>query len=98
LILKLSELIYHFITTDRYGTVGDVYIPRQFGSTEPRGYAFVRFIDLRDAEDALSAMDGKELDGRVIRIQMARRKRPEDPKAYYSNNRLTRKRLLKPLR
>mmetsp|Transcript_17118 Transcript_17118/g.23536 ORF Transcript_17118/g.23536 Transcript_17118/m.23536 type:complete len:181 (+) Transcript_17118:18-560(+) len=52
-----------------YGDIGDVYIPRNFGTNEPRGFAFVRFVDKRDAEDAQRALDGAEVDGREIRIQ-----------------------------
>jgi RNA recognition motif-containing protein len=68
-----------------YGEVGDVYIPRKFGSTEPRGFAFVRFLDKRDAEDAQRALDGTLLDGREIRIQEAKEKRPENPKEFMTS-------------
>lgn len=38
-----------------------------------------RFYDKRDAEDALDAMDGRMLDGRELRVQMARYGRPTSP-------------------
>lgn len=38
-----------------------------------------RFYDKRDAEDALDAMDGRILDGRELRVQMARYGRPSSP-------------------
>lgn len=41
-----------------------------------------RFYDKRDAEEALEAMDGRKLDGRELRVQMARYGRPTSP----SNN------------
>lgn len=41
-----------------------------------------RFYDKRDAEEALEAMDGRKLDGRELRVQMARYGRPNSP----SNN------------
>lgn len=59
-----------------YGEVGDVYIPRHFRSNDPKGFAFVRFLDRRDMEDAQRAMDGQEIDGREIKIQEAKEKRP----------------------
>lgn len=37
------------------------------------------FYDKRDAEDALDAMDGRMLDGRELRVQMARYGRPTSP-------------------
>lgn len=40
---------------------------------------FFRFYDKRDAEDALDAMDGRMLDGRELRVQMARYGRPTSP-------------------
>ncbi|PKK25530.1 serine/arginine-rich splicing factor 2 [Columba livia] len=43
---------------EKYGRVGDVYIPRDRYTKESRGFAFVRFHDKRDAEDAMDAMDG----------------------------------------
>ncbi|KAJ8246418.1 hypothetical protein GJAV_G00267520 [Gymnothorax javanicus] len=67
---------------EKYGRVGDVYIPRDRYSKESRGFAFVRFYDKRDAEDAMDAMDGAVLDGRELRVQMARYGRPPD--AHYS--------------
>lgn len=39
----------------------------------------LRFYDKRDAEDALDAMDGRMLDGRELRVQMARYGRPTSP-------------------
>lgn len=42
-------------------------------------FIFFRFYDKRDAEDALDAMDGRILDGRELRVQMARYGRPSSP-------------------
>ena len=33
---------------------------------ESKGFAFVRFNDKKDAEDAIEAMDGQEVNGRKI--------------------------------
>ena len=59
----------------RYGPVGDVYIPRDRFTLEPRGFAFVRFYDKQHAEAARDALDGVLLDGRELRVQMARHAR-----------------------
>ena len=61
------------------GDVGDVYIPRDRFTRESRGFAFVRYYEKRDAEDALDAMDGTIMDGRELRVQMARYGRPTEP-------------------
>lgn len=35
---------------ERYGDVRDVYIPLDFYTKKPRGFAFVEFVDSRDAK------------------------------------------------
>nr|CAB3265880.1 serine/arginine-rich splicing factor 2-like [Phallusia mammillata] len=72
---------------EKYGDVGDVYIPRDRYSKESRGFAFVRFYDKRDAEDAMDCMDGKMLDGRELRVAMARYGRPNEPTRDYGRSR-----------
>merc|ERR1711970_1635757 len=67
-------------TFGRYGEVRDVYMPRDHYTREPRGFAFVEFLDERDAADCQDAMDGRPLDGRDITIVFAqeRRKTPDE--------------------
>ncbi|CAL1528819.1 unnamed protein product [Lymnaea stagnalis] len=83
--LKVDNLTYRTTPDDlrrafeKYGDVGDVYIPRDRFTRESRGFAFVRFYDKRDAEDAMDSMDGALLDGREVRCQMARYGRPSEP-------------------
>lgn len=83
--LKVDNLTYRTTPEDlrrafeKYGDVGDVYIPRDRFTRESRGFAFVRFYDKRDAEDAMDSMDGAILDGREVRCQMARYGRPAEP-------------------
>ncbi|CAB1320445.1 unnamed protein product [Coregonus sp. 'balchen'] len=55
----------------RYGPVVDVYIPLDFYSRRPRGFAYIQFEDVRDAEDALHNLDRKWVCGRQIEIQFA---------------------------
>uniref|UniRef100_A0A0B6YQ16 Serine/arginine-rich splicing factor 2 n=1 Tax=Arion vulgaris TaxID=1028688 RepID=A0A0B6YQ16_9EUPU len=82
--LKVDNLTYRTTPDDlrrafeKYGDVGDVYIPRDRFTRESRGFAFVRFYDKRDAEDAMDSMDGALLDGREVRCQMARYGRPAE--------------------
>lgn len=83
--LKVDNLTYRTTPEDlkrvfeKYGDVGDVYIPRHPYTRDSRGFAFVRFYDKRDCEDAMDALDGYILDGRELRVQMARYGRPTDP-------------------
>ncbi|CAH0719568.1 unnamed protein product, partial [Brenthis ino] len=63
--LKVDNLTYRTTPEDlrrvfeRCGDVGDIYIPRDRYTRESRGFAFVRFYDRRDAEEALDSLDGQ---------------------------------------
>lgn len=81
--LKVDNLTYRTTVDDlkkvfrAYGDVGDVYIPRDARTNQSRGFAFVRFFERRDAEDAMDRVDGSVLDGREIRVQNAKYGRPQ---------------------
>jgi FUS-interacting serine-arginine-rich protein 1 len=55
----------------RYGPIIDVYVPLDFYTRRPRGFAYVQFEDVHDAEDALHNLDRKWICGRQIEIQFA---------------------------
>ena len=67
---------------DRYGEVGDIYIPRDRFTRESRGFAFVRYYSHRAADEALNKLDGYRFDGREIRVQLARYSRPSHPPGF----------------
>ena len=58
---------------------------------EPRGFAFVRFLRRDDAEDAMSTMNNKEFDGRVLTVNFAENKKqpfvPRDGGGYQGRDR-----------
>ncbi|KUF94469.1 Calmodulin [Phytophthora nicotianae] len=60
---------------ERYGEVRDVYIPKDFYTKEPKGFAFVEFRSEREAEDARRNLDGVRIDGRDIRVVFAQERR-----------------------
>eukprot|EP00640_Fibrocapsa_japonica_P004485 CAMPEP_0113944974 /NCGR_PEP_ID=MMETSP1339-20121228/38407_1 /TAXON_ID=94617 /ORGANISM="Fibrocapsa japonica" /LENGTH=127 /DNA_ID=CAMNT_0000950353 /DNA_START=31 /DNA_END=410 /DNA_ORIENTATION=- /assembly_acc=CAM_ASM_000762 len=74
---RAEDLRYIF---SKYGDIRDVYLPMDYHSKEPRGFAFVEFYDGRDAADAKDALDRYALDNRQIAVVFAqqRRKRPEE--------------------
>ena len=82
--LKVDNLTYRTTVADltrvfkKFGELGDVYIPRDRYKQESRGFAFVRFYEKRDAEDAMDTLHGTIIDGREIRVQMAKYGRPSE--------------------
>lgn len=84
--LKVDNLSYKITSEDlkplfeKYGDVGDIYIPRDRFTKKSRGFSFVRFYDKRDAEEAMDRMNGYMLDGREMRVQLAKYGRPSEPR------------------
>ncbi|KAM7446256.1 hypothetical protein ABFA07_005302 [Porites harrisoni] len=52
---------------ERFGRLHDVWVARN-----PPGFAFVEFVDLHDAEDAIKSLDGARICGERVRVEMAR--------------------------
>ena len=47
-------------------------LPLEKDGKKHRGFAFVEFVDVEDSESAVSNMDGAELFGRTIRVNVSR--------------------------
>uniref|UniRef100_A0A0D9Y0M6 RRM domain-containing protein n=1 Tax=Leersia perrieri TaxID=77586 RepID=A0A0D9Y0M6_9ORYZ len=65
---------------ERFGPVRDVYLPKDYYTGEPRGFAFVEFVDPYDASEAQYHMNRQVFFGREITVVLAAesRKRPEE--------------------
>jgi RNA recognition motif-containing protein len=61
----------------RFGEVSEakVIVDRQTGRS--RGFGFVTFANDQAADDAMAGLDGTELDGRAIRVNVAQERRNE---------------------
>jgi len=57
-----------------YGNVERVNIITDRDSGQPRGFAFVEMTEKRDAETAISQLNGAELNGRALNVNEARPK------------------------
>ncbi|XP_072177552.1 serine/arginine-rich splicing factor 12-like [Diadema setosum] len=55
----------------KYGPISDVYIPLDYYTRQPRGFAYIQFDDIRDAEDAMYALERYRFYGRELEIQYA---------------------------
>eukprot|EP00088_Acartia_fossae_P041397 TRINITY_DN4330_c0_g2_i1.p1 TRINITY_DN4330_c0_g2~~TRINITY_DN4330_c0_g2_i1.p1 ORF type:complete len:175 (+),score=48.97 TRINITY_DN4330_c0_g2_i1:29-526(+) len=70
----------------KYGDIGDIFLPTDRNTGRPRGFAFVRYYDKRDAEDALDALNGRTFDGRDMRITVDEG-RPGGPRRFSGSDR-----------
>lgn len=67
---RREDLEYEF---SYYGKLRNVWVARS-----PPGFAYVEFEDTRDARDACRGLDGKQMDGRRLRVEMCHgRSRPK---------------------
>ena len=62
-----------------FGRVVDVYLPLDYVTKQPRGFAFVEMGDRRSAAAAIDGLDGKVIDNRAVKVLFAtqKRKRPD---------------------
>ena len=59
---------------ETHGTVDRVNICTDRDSGQPRGFGFVEMANDNEAEKAISAVNGKKLDGRALNVNEARPK------------------------
>lgn len=71
---KLRELFA------QYGTVESAQVIKDRDSGMSKGFAFVEMAKAEEAQAAINALDGKEFDGRIIVVNVARPRedRPRD--------------------
>jgi len=62
---QLTELF------EEYGKVNRVNIPTDKETGKPRGFAFVEMFDPKEAESAISALDGYEINRRSLAVKLA---------------------------
>ena len=59
---------------ETYGTVGRVNLVTDRDSGQPRGFAFVEMSNNAEAEKAIGALNGREVEGRTLNVNEARPK------------------------
>ena len=70
----------------QYGNVERVNIVTDRDSGQPRGFAFVEMSEKRDAETAISQLNGADLNGRTMNVNEARPK-PQGGGSGFGGNR-----------
>ena len=58
----------------QFGNVERVQIITDRATGQPRGFAFVEMTDQTEAENAIAQMNGAELNGRALNVNIARPK------------------------
>ncbi|OAF71356.1 hypothetical protein A3Q56_00866, partial [Intoshia linei] len=76
----------------KFGKISDVYVPTDYFTKVPRGFAYVQFDDRRDAKDARHEMNNYRLFGNELEIDFARsdRKTPREMKNRSGDSRSSR--------
>ncbi|TNE85223.1 MAG: RNA-binding protein, partial [Deltaproteobacteria bacterium] len=57
-----------------YGEVTEAKVIMERDSGRSRGFGFVTFVDASQAQAAIAGLDGAELDGRAMRVNVAEQK------------------------
>ena len=59
-------------TFEKFGDLDEVKVISDRDTGRSRGFGFITFSDREQADEAISAMNGTELDGRTITVNEAR--------------------------
>jgi cold-inducible RNA-binding protein len=59
---------------EAHGTVDRVNIARDRDTGQPRGFGFVEMSNDNEAEQAMAALNGRDVDGRTLNVNEARPK------------------------
>lgn len=83
-----------------FGSIKDIYLPRDYYTGKPRGFGFVQFVDPADAEEAKYQLDGQIFRGRELTVVFAEesRKKPFEMRARERSRGLSYDRRRSPLR
>ena len=69
-------------TCEQHGLVTEIHLPVDRTSNQPRGFAFVTMENVEGMKAAISNMNGKPLNGRLLTVNEAR---PREERPAYSS-------------
>jgi RNA recognition motif-containing protein len=61
---------------EQYGAVTEAKVIFDRETDRSRGFGFVTYSNDQDADDAMHGLDGKEFDGRTIKVNEAQERQP----------------------
>ena len=62
----------------QYGEIEELVVVKDKFSGRPKGFGFVTYANDKDADDAVSKLDGHELNGRKLNVNEARPPKPRE--------------------
>ena len=65
-----------------FGEIVEAKVISDRNTGRSRGFGFVTFEEENDAQKAMEELDGKELDGRSLRVNEAQDKKPRDRNSF----------------
>lgn len=65
-------------TFEGFGEIEEVKLITDRDTGKSRGFGFITFSEMQAADDAISQLDGTELDGRTIKVNEAQDKRRDN--------------------
>ncbi|KAF8820336.1 putative transformer-2 protein-like protein beta [Cardiosporidium cionae] len=68
---------------EKYGPTEDCRIIQNPITRESRGFGFVSYTNADDANEAMRSLHGKEVEGRCLRVEKAKRNCPHEPTPGY---------------
>lgn len=66
---------------EQHGDVTSVNLISDRGTGRPKGFGFVEMATAEMAEAAKAALDGTELDGRMLKVDSAKEQQPRAPRS-----------------
>ena len=91
--LYVSNLSYQTEEKDledkfqQFGAIKSIKIIKDANTKKSRGFGFVTFEELKDAEKAIDKLNGTEIEGREIRVEKARDSRGPRRSGGFNNQR-----------
>lgn len=79
---QIEELVNLFI---EYGVISSATIVEDKYTNKSKGFGFVEMENRVEAERAILALNGKEIDGHIISVTEAKPPKPQKPRFGYSN-------------
>lgn len=69
-------------TFSQFGEVLSATVIRDRNTDQSKGFGFVEMAQERDAQNAIHALHGKDLEGRRVRVNFAEEKPPRRPREF----------------